>query len=168
MRSLLLDFPKDKQLRKVDDEFMFGDALLAAPLLGTNSSRNVVLPAGVNWYDLNAKCWRKGGTTVAVNVSPGQMPLFAKENSLLPVAQPVQQIETNTVFAITVNAFGDQPKPFTLYADDGTTFDFESGAINRVILSWSRSNGGQVNRSGNFSRKRYDIVRWETVPGPNE
>jgi alpha-glucosidase (family GH31 glycosyl hydrolase) len=30
VRSLLLDFPKDEQLREVDNAFMFGDCLLAA------------------------------------------------------------------------------------------------------------------------------------------
>ena len=166
VRSLLLDFPKDKPLREVDDAFMFGDCLLAAPFLGEASSRKVVLPRGTNWYELKTRRWHPGGSTVTVTGSPGEMPLFARENSLLPLAEPVQQVDRDTVFQITVKAFGQSPAPFTLFEDDGTTFEFESGALNRVVLSWNPAEGGKATRNGTFPGRRYNIVRWESVPGP--
>jgi len=166
VRSLLLDFPKDKQLRDVDDAFMFGDTLLAAPFLGEAASRKVRLPRGTNWYELKARKWHKGGTTVNVTGAPGEMPLFARENSLLPLAEPVQQVATTTVFEVTVQAFGPRPAPFTLHEDDGTSFDFESGAANRVALTWTPTEGGQVARTGAFPGHRYHIAHWESVPGP--
>jgi alpha-D-xyloside xylohydrolase len=92
------------------------------------------------------------------------MPLFVRENSLLPMAEPVQQIDRDTVFEITVTAFGSSPAPFTLFEDDGTSFDFETGAANRVVLSWSPTGGGKAERTGAFSGRRYKIVRWESVP----
>lgn len=164
VRSLLLDFPKDTQIRKLDDAFMFGDSLLAAPFLGEAASRKIILPRGVKWYELKAKQWHQGGATVTVTGSPGDMPLFVRENSLLPMAEPVQQIDRDTVFEITVTAFGSSPAPFTLFEDDGTSFDFETGAANRVVLSWSPTGGGKAERTGAFSGRRYKIVRWESVP----
>jgi alpha-D-xyloside xylohydrolase len=166
VRSLLLDFPNDKKLRNVDDAFMFGDNLLAAPLLGGAGSRKVVLPAGVRWYELSARKWHEGGTTVTVSNAPGQMPLFARENSLVPMAQPVQQVESNTVFQVTVKAFGDHPAPFTLYEDDGVSYDFQSGTINRVVLRHTGGARGKIERTGNYPAKRYDIVGWEPVSSP--
>ena len=167
VRSLLLEFPNDKQLRDVDDAFMFGDTLLAAPFIGEAASRSVRLPRGTNWYELKARQWHKGGTTVKVTGSPGEMPLFARENSLLPLAEPVQQVGSNTVFEITVKAFGPSPAPFTLFEDDGTSFNFESGAANRVILTWNPTKGGAVERTGSFPGRRYSIAHWESVPGPD-
>jgi len=164
VRSLLLDFPEDAQMRKVDNAFMFGDALLAAPFLGEAASREVILPRGFKWYELKTKQWHPGGTTVTVTGSPGDMPLFVRENSLLPLAEPVQQVDGATVFDITVKAFGASPAPFTLFEDDGTTFDFETGAANRVVLSWSPTKDGSVERTGTFSGRRYKIVSWEPVP----
>jgi alpha-D-xyloside xylohydrolase len=166
VRSLLLDFPGDKHLQAVDNAFMFGDCLLAAPFLGTSTKREVVLPRGTNWCELKTQRWYKGGTTVTVSGSPGEMPLFVRENSLLPLAEPVQQVGPDTVFNLTVKAFGDHPAPFTLFEDDGTTFDFENGAINRVVLLGHPVEGGQVQRQGTFPGRRYQVVRWETVPGP--
>ena len=89
VRSLLLEFPKDKQLREVDNAFLFGDCLLAAPFLGDAASRTVYLPRGTNWYELKTRQWHKGGTTVTVTGSPGEMPLFAREGSLVPMAEPL-------------------------------------------------------------------------------
>src|ERR1035438_2373513 len=108
VRSLLLEFPHDKALRAVDDAFMFGDCLLAAPFLGESTSRKVLLPRGTNWYELKTHRWHHGSSTVTVTGSPGEMPLFAGENSLLPLAEPVQQVDRDTVFQITVKAFGQR------------------------------------------------------------
>jgi alpha-glucosidase (family GH31 glycosyl hydrolase) len=108
-----------------------------------------------------------GGSTVTVTGSPGEMPLFVRENSLLPLAEPVQQVGRDTVFAITVKAFGSSPAPFTLFEDDGTPFDFESGAANRVVLTWTASAGGKVERTGAFSGRWYNIRGWESVRGPS-
>jgi len=166
VRSLLLDFPTDKSLRDVDDAFMFGDSLLAAPFVGEATSRKVVLPRGTSWYELRTKRWHNGGSTVTVTGSPGEMPLFARENSLLPFAEPVQQVGRDTVFEIVVRAIGDRPAPFTLIEDDGTSFDFDSGAANRVVLTWTPAEGGKVERKGTFSGRRYKIQRWESVRGP--
>jgi alpha-D-xyloside xylohydrolase len=114
VRSLLLEFPTDKQLRAMDNAFMFGDSLLAAPFLSAAASRQVVLPGGTNWYELKTQQWHAGGSTVTVTGSPGEMPLFVRENSLLPLAEPVQQVGRDTVFKITVKAFGQSPAPLPL------------------------------------------------------
>jgi alpha-D-xyloside xylohydrolase len=166
VRSLLLDFPKDTQMRQVDDAFMFGDALLVAPFLDEAGSRQVLLPKGANWWDLRARRWYAGGTKVQARGTPGEVPVFVKENSLVPFAEPIQQVAQSTVFRVTVKAFGDNPAPFTLVEDDGVSFDFEKGAANQVLLTWNAKSGGKVTRTGTFAHPRYDITGWETVPGP--
>ena len=166
VRSLLLEFPHDRELRAVDNAFMFGDNLLAAPFIGEASSRTITLPHGVRWYELNASRWHDGGAVVLIAGKPGQMPLFVKENSLLPLAEPRQHVARDTVFKITVKAYGKAPAPFTLIEDDGETYDFEKGAFNRVVLKWQAEGGGKVERTGPFAGRRYDIVAWEPPPGP--
>ena len=52
MRPLWFEFPAAASLFGVDDEFMLGPALLAAPVLDEGvTSRSVTLPAGPLWYD---------------------------------------------------------------------------------------------------------------------
>ena len=165
VRLLLLDFPQDRTLRAVDNAFLFGDSLLVAPFIGEAGSRTLVLPQGVRWYELKTSRWHDGGALVQITGKPGEMPLFVKENSLLPLAEPVEHVNRDTVFKITVKAFGKSPAPFTLIEDDGETYDFEKGAFNRVVLKWQANGGGKVERAGPFAGRRYDIVTWESQPG---
>lgn len=51
VRALVLDFPEDPAVWNIDDEYMFGDDLLVAPIIGTGGDeREVYLPAG-RWTD---------------------------------------------------------------------------------------------------------------------
>src|SRR6202012_687474 len=50
IRALVLDWPHDKNVRQIDDEFMFGDSVLVAPMFAGDTNRSVYLPAG-DWYD---------------------------------------------------------------------------------------------------------------------
>ncbi len=53
MRGLVMDFPGDTAADHIDDEFMLGPYLLAAPVTAYKArNREVYLPAGQGWYDL--------------------------------------------------------------------------------------------------------------------
>jgi len=161
-RALVLEFPEDRNLRGIDSAFMFGDSLLVAPFLAEGRSRKVTFPRGSNWIDLRTNIRYVGGERHTFKGKPGDVPVFAKEKTLLPVAEPVQHVDRDTVFDITVRVYGDAPAPFTLYEDDGETFDFEKGAFNQVVLRWDGGKGSSQ-RSGNYTRQRYRIRRWQKI-----
>lgn len=52
MRHLILHWQNDKNVYDMDDEYMFGDAFLIAPILDDDNMRDVYLPEG-EWIDLN-------------------------------------------------------------------------------------------------------------------
>ena len=51
MRALLLEYPNDPGAWYVEDEYMFGDNILVAPMLETGSSSAVYLPGNNKWID---------------------------------------------------------------------------------------------------------------------
>ena len=52
MRPLVMDFANDAKARELTDEFMFGPALLVAPITTYKArERPVYLPASAGWYD---------------------------------------------------------------------------------------------------------------------
>ena len=56
MRPLVMDFPADKNVRDLKDEYMFGPDLLVAPVYHYGDrNREVYFPAG-GWYDLTRHC----------------------------------------------------------------------------------------------------------------
>lgn len=79
MRALSLAFPDDIGSRDVDDEYLLGDALLAAPVIAEGAtSRTVYLPPGV-WFDVWTGERQEGGRTITVEAPPGSPPLFARD-----------------------------------------------------------------------------------------
>ena len=83
MRTLFWNFPEDKKSWEVSDEFCLGGDILVAPVLYENQrSREVYLPAGVNWRDLNSGKILEGGNTYTVDAPIDTIPVFIREGKL--------------------------------------------------------------------------------------
>jgi alpha-D-xyloside xylohydrolase len=159
-RPLVMDWPEDSAVYTLVDEFMVGPSLLVAPIFPGTDGRDVYLPIGI-WYDFWTNQKLVGGKSYPIRKPVGQIPVFVRDNSLLPLAKPVQWIDEKVPFEITVRVYGDQPHPFTLIEDDGTSFDYEKGAQNKVTLTWTPARPGETHRMGSFPDKRYEIVGWD-------
>jgi alpha-D-xyloside xylohydrolase len=119
----------------------------------------VYFPQGV-WYDFNHPGKKyEGGQTCTVEMSADEIPLFVKEGAILPLAEPVEYITSETVLDIACHVYGTPEKSFFLFEDDGETFDFEKGAFNWVELSWNK-NKGKVSRQGKNKKQLYKISKW--------
>ncbi len=85
MRHLVLHYPDDPGSARQDYEFLLGDRLLAAPVLEDGAREwEVYLPPG-KWYHY----WRgdayEGPGKVTVPAPLGEIPLFVKSGSILPL-----------------------------------------------------------------------------------
>ncbi len=160
VRALVLDWPEDPKVRQIDDEFMFGDSVLVAPIFSGQKSRPVYLPAG-DWYDFWTHRKIVGGVSIEATNGVKQIPLFVKGGTLLPLAKPVEYIKPDTCFEITVNLVGNQPADFILYEDDGITTAFSQGKQNQIKLHTDgTSHSAQV--AGNYrGASRYKITDWK-------
>jgi alpha-glucosidase (family GH31 glycosyl hydrolase) len=85
MRPLLLDYPTDVTCRDFPYQYMFGDALLVAPVMEEGVSNwPVYLPVG-EWRDLWTGKIYSGPATVEVGVPSNRIPVFQKKGSILPL-----------------------------------------------------------------------------------
>lgn len=158
LRALVLDWPNDPNVREIDDQFMFGDSVMVAPMFEGQTSRKVYLPPG-DWYDFWTHTKYAGGTTIEATNGMDQIPLFVKNNTLLPLAEPVEYIKPDTCFNITINVVGDKPADFTLYEDDGLTTGYAHGDQNQIDL---RGTDHSVTRRGNYhGPERFKIIDWK-------
>ncbi len=83
MRTLFWNFPEDAKSWEVSDEFCLGSDILVAPVLYEEQrSRQVYLPAGVNWRDLNSGNILEGGKTYTVEAPIDTIPVFIREGKL--------------------------------------------------------------------------------------
>ncbi|WP_018613713.1 TIM-barrel domain-containing protein [Segetibacter koreensis] len=160
-RALIIDYPTDKNTWKIDDEYMMGESLLCAPFLDSSSERTVYLPAG-NWYDYNTNKKYEGGKEYSISMTLDQIPMFVKDNTLLPLAQPVEYVTPSTVFNISCKVYGNPATAVKLFEDNSSNFNFEKGQYNWLSLSWKGNNGNAL-RTGNFKQQVYKIIDWKKI-----
>ena len=86
VRHMVLHYQNDANVYDMDDQFMFGDALMVAPILNLNVyQRDVYLPQG-KWMDLlTGETYEVGadGMTITVNAELDQIPVFLNMNASL-------------------------------------------------------------------------------------
>lgn len=73
-----------------DDEYMFGDDLLVAPIVTHGAtSRDVVFPSGdwIDWWD-GTKHSHSAPATETVQAPLGKLPLFVREGGIVPLLRP--------------------------------------------------------------------------------
>ncbi|WP_263351955.1 glycoside hydrolase family 31 protein [Acidicapsa acidisoli] len=141
MRALFMDFPNDAKAANLTDEYMFGPAFLVAPVTDQGeTSREVYLPAGTDWYNYWTNERFHGGQTISVNAPIDSLPLFVKAGSILPLGVPV--LSTNEPQALAkIRVYPGADGSFSLYQDDGKTYAYEKGENKITRLHWDDASG---------------------------
>ncbi|MCH4020766.1 MAG: family 31 glucosidase [Erysipelotrichaceae bacterium] len=79
MRTMFYEFPDDPQCWNLQDQYMFGDKLLAAPILHLNQySRSVYLPQNAKWKEQRTGTIFDGGQYAVVDAPIDYLPVFEK------------------------------------------------------------------------------------------
>jgi alpha-D-xyloside xylohydrolase len=82
MRPLFFDFPNDPQAAEVEDAFLFGPDILVAPITKYRvRSREVYLPAGIDWTNVWTGEQIAGGTRMVVDAPIEHIPVFARSGN---------------------------------------------------------------------------------------
>ncbi|MCD7978537.1 MAG: DUF5110 domain-containing protein [Tannerellaceae bacterium] len=136
MRALVMDYVQDKNTYNIDDQFMFGPALMACPVYEYKArNREVYFPAGV-WYDYYTGQTIQGGKRVQVNAPYEQMPLYVRGGSIIPTGQLIQST-AETQKDLTVYVYAGADGSFTLYEDNGVTYDYEKGNYTMIDFHYN-------------------------------
>ena len=148
LRSLLFDFPQDKEARKIENQFMFGPSLLICavtePMYYEIGSKEIehdkkwtcYLPEGCGWYDFWTDKYYEGGQYVVVDAPIDQMPIFVKAGSILPTAEGLQYAAQIPEQPMTVYVYPGADAVFKLYEDEGDNYNFENGAYAITEFVW--------------------------------
>lgn len=80
MRPLFYEFPEDERAWEIQDEFLYGDKVLVAPVTEyLQREREVYLPAGADWTEKNTGEKYRGGQTVLAKAPLSVIPVFVRE-----------------------------------------------------------------------------------------
>ncbi len=139
MRPLVMDFRTDSNVYDIDDQFMFGPAVMACPVTTASAtSRNVYLPAGTSWYDFWTGSSYAGGQTISASAPIEKMPLFVRAGSILPYGPDIQYA-TESVDPMEIRVYRGTDGSFTLYEDENDNYNYESGSYATIPFTWDES-----------------------------
>jgi alpha-glucosidase (family GH31 glycosyl hydrolase) len=118
--------PENASLSNVNDEYLWGENMLIAPVMTSGAtSRNVLFPAG-KWINYHTNQVYNGSTSTSVSASLSQMPIFVKAGSFLPMVPKYKTTDTYNTDTLLVKYYPDLSNSvtdFTMYDDNGTTPD---------------------------------------------
>jgi alpha-D-xyloside xylohydrolase len=137
MRALVMDFRADAKARDTSDEYMFGPAFLVSPVTDYKArSRSVYLPSGTDWYDFWTGALRRGGQSIEAPAPYDSLPLYVRSGSIIPFGPEIQYATEKNSDPITVFVYRGSNGVFSLYEDDGLSYDYEKGMFARIPIRW--------------------------------
>ena len=168
-RPFVFDFQNDRQAWETDDAYLFGEALLVAPVMEAGcTARHVYLPPG-SWVDFYTGERHAGAQFITASAPADRIPLFERGGYVIPLYEraPLSTMghypELLELHVIVPDEDGETRS--LLQEDDGLSHAAASGAFLRTIFSVTRL-GDRVtvslHTSGNgfpeFRRRRFKYV----------
>jgi alpha-D-xyloside xylohydrolase len=141
MRALPLAFSNDVGARRVSDQFMFGSSLLINPVTSEGArERTLYLPAGHDWIDFWTGKPVRGGQRINAEAPLNRIPIYARAGSIIPFG-PHAESTSAKPDPIELRIYPGAPGKFTLYEDQGDSYDYERGAFSEIPIEWDDKAG---------------------------
>jgi alpha-D-xyloside xylohydrolase len=139
MRPLVMDFPHDRRAMAQRHAYLFGHAFHVAPVLAPDVAEwPVYLPeAAGGWHDFWTGERRAGGTEHRVAATIDRIPLHLRAGSIVPLGPVAQSTVQATNAALELRLYPGADGRFSLYEDDGTSYDYEEGRFAWVDFAWN-------------------------------
>lgn len=126
LRPLFYEYPEDATTYALHDQALLGSALLAAPVYQPGRThRAVYLPDG-QWFDWWTDARLEGPLHLLADAPLDRMPLYVRAGTILPLGSPTNLAANPVLDPLILECYWGEGS-FTLYEDDGQTFDHEQG-----------------------------------------
>jgi alpha-D-xyloside xylohydrolase len=138
MRPLVVDFAKDPQVIGIGDQYLFGPAIMVTPVTTAGATNcSVYLPAaGAPWYNFWTGETSPAGQRVETAAPVETLPLFVKPGAIVPMGPFLQYSSEKPADLIELRIYRGANGKFTLYEDQGDTYDYEKGKYATIPISW--------------------------------
>ena len=132
-RPLYYSYPEDERAYVLDEEFFFGDNILATVLCqpldpaSGKTERKMWFPAGNDWYDMAHHCLHRGGSEKTLYYSIDENPWYVRGGAIIPMAAEgisnLQSVDNRLRLLIVP---GSASSSCTHYEDDGISQSYTS------------------------------------------
>jgi alpha-glucosidase (family GH31 glycosyl hydrolase) len=151
LHPLYYDWPEAREAYTAKNEYMFGDSILADPITqpvakdSKLATISVWLPPG-DWIEWDSGATFHGPVTVQRNFSLGQIPLYVKAGSIIPMQSVKSHIDASadplllTVFPLK----NGQESKYKLYEDSGDTPGYQNEEAAWIPIRATLNENGTV------------------------
>jgi len=141
-RSLAIDYTYDPFVYdwRYQNQYLFGDAFLVAPVTSEQRFQGVYLPDG-EWFRLSTGEHYQGNNEVIVEAPLHDLPVFVKGGSIVPMQSVVQYSGQSPEPVLELHVYnGDKTNSFTFYEDDGETYAYRDGIFFKRMIIFDPGN----------------------------
>lgn len=141
MRPLVYHYERDETAKTCNDEFLFGERILAAPVVEQGKTRRLVyLPEG-EWYDYwNGE--KTAGPCFVIREAPLEIcPIYVKAGSVIPTMEDMAYVGEKEQETLTLEVFPGEGE-WEHYLDNGADFAYREGCYH--LYRFTVDNTGAV------------------------
>jgi alpha-glucosidase (family GH31 glycosyl hydrolase) len=136
IRALWLHYPDDAAAVGRGDQFLWGRDILVSPVVEKGAAaRQLYLPHGV-WFDFWTEERLDGGREIDRAVDLETMPLHVRAGAIVPLGPVKQHVDQQVDEPLTLTVYPGADGAFSLYEDDGKSFDYRKGEWMRIDMAW--------------------------------
>ena len=140
MRPLVMDFRGDRAALNIPDQYMFGPAIMVAPVVNQGAERrSVYLPGTAPWYDFHTGKRYDGGQVLQADAPLRTLPLFVRAGAIVPMGPVVPFAEAQTGKPFEIRVYRGADGAFELYDDAGDGPGWEKGEHATIPFAWSEA-----------------------------
>lgn len=137
MRAMVLEYTDDFICEDLDRQYMLGDRMLVAPVFRKNGDVDYYLPKG-RWTHLLSNEIREGGAWQKDNNDFFSLPLYVRENSIVPIGADNTRPDYDYAENITLHIFELKDRASARICDTHGKEIFKAEAVrdnNRITVS---------------------------------
>jgi len=137
-RTLAINYTQEDSIysEHFQNQFMFGDAIMVAPVESTKLIEDVYLPKG-EWYRLTTGEKFKGGKIIKAPAPLTDLPVFIKGSAIIPMQNLVQSTNEKGDGVLKINVwYGSKANSYVYYEDDGSSYDYQQGAFYKRTIGF--------------------------------
>jgi alpha-D-xyloside xylohydrolase len=141
MRPLVMDFPNDPKALDIGNQYLFGPAIMVTPVTSAGATnQSVYLPAtSAPWYNFWTGETSPAGQSVEAAAPIETLPLFIRPGSIIPMGPFLQYSSEKPADPIELRIYRGADGKFTLYEDQGDTYNYEKGEYATIPISWNEA-----------------------------
>ena len=173
-RAMYIDYGNQPESYENEQEFTFGDIIMAAPITSPGKGADLVaaqkvwFPRGENWFDFFNHQRYEGGQTLNIEKSLMEFPMYVKGGWVLPMQPYTRRPATTPLETLVMRVYPagrTADNVYTLYEDDGITLDYEKGASATTRLQYIEKGNrrmvvvhpAQGNYKGQVNKRAYRL-----------